>query len=159
MQTDGVEGQMSIFDLDGEFGRTCRELYQVPEEGTGKTTQEKTFRPSLRNSSVSSDRMRPLFLYLKTEDGANPAALWVTERTDSLFPLPGEYMTPSFGEYPNEENVSHLSQILEAGGVQPKYYLSERACRGILNRAEKRGKELPEILKKALENQCSNFED
>jgi len=55
----------------------------------------------------------------------------------------------SFGECPNEENASHLSQILE-DSPHPKYSLSAKACLGILNRAEKRGKELPEILKKAL---------
>lgn len=34
-----------------------------------------------------------------------------------------------------------------------KYYLSPKACQGILRRAEKRGKELPESLKQALEKQ------
>jgi len=32
--------------------------------------------------------------------------------------------------------------------------LSRRACEGILRRAEKRGKELPEMLRKALEGVC-----
>ena len=66
--------------------------------------------------------------------------------------LLGEYTTHSFGESPKEENESLLSQILE-DSAQPKYYLSARACEGILNRAAKRGKQLPEILKTALENQ------
>lgn len=35
-----------------------------------------------------------------------------------------------------------------------KYYLSEKACLGILRRAEKRGKELPEILRLALIRQA-----
>ena len=39
------------------------------------------------------------------------------------------------------------------GGAHPKYYLSAKACLGILRRAEKRGKELPEILRLALERQ------
>ena len=34
--------------------------------------------------------------------------------------------------------------------MHPKYYLSKRACEGILRRAKERGKELPEILKQAL---------
>ena len=59
---------------------------------------------------------------------------------------------PSFGESPREENESRLSQIL-VDSAHPKYYLSAKACAGILNRAAKRGKQLPEILKKALENQ------
>ena len=63
-----------------------------------------------------------------------------------------EYTMHSFGESPREENASHLSQILQ-DSAHPKYSLSAKACAGILNRANKRGKELPEILKQALENQ------
>ena len=62
---------------------------------------------------------------------------------------------PSFGEYPSEENASRLSQILE-DSAPPKYYLSAKACAGILNRASRRGKALPPELKSALENQCGN---
>ena len=36
-----------------------------------------------------------------------------------------------------------------------KYYLSARACEGILRRADKRGKELPEVLKQALTDQIA----
>lgn len=52
-----------------------------------------------------------------------------------------------------EENESFLSQILMEE-VHPKYYLSQRACEGILRRAKKRGKKLPEILQKVLEKQA-----
>ena len=55
----------------------------------------------------------------------------------------------SFGESPSEENASLLSQILEDYPHQ-KYFLSEKACLGILTRAERRGKELPPELKEAL---------
>jgi cytidylate kinase len=47
-----------------------------------------------------------------------------------------------------------LSQILEANAPE-KYYLSAKACEGILRRAERRGKQLPEILKIALEQQIA----
>ena len=63
--------------------------------------------------------------------------------------MPGEYTTHSFGEYPREENVSRLSAILE-DTPHPKYYLSAKACAGILRRAERRGKDLPEPLKQVL---------
>ena len=53
-----------------------------------------------------------------------------------------------------EENASTLSQILQVG-VPEKYYLSQRACLGILRRASARGKQLPEILRIALERQAS----
>ena len=59
----------------------------------------------------------------------------------------------SFGECPSVENASHLSQILEAS-PHPKYSLSAKACLGIVRRAERRGKELPPLLKTALLNQA-----
>jgi len=52
--------------------------------------------------------------------------------------------------YRNAETVCSLSDILETGDVPRKYYLSQKACLGILRRAEKRGKELPAVLKEAL---------
>lgn len=60
----------------------------------------------------------------------------------------------SIGEFPKEESVSTLSQILQAD-VPEKYYLSQKACLGILRRASARGKELPEVLRIALEQQAS----
>ena len=46
--------------------------------------------------------------------------------------------------------VCSLSDILEAGEVPRRYYLTAKACAGILRRAEKRGKELPPALSAAL---------
>ena len=63
---------------------------------------------------------------------------------------------PNTRESPKEERESTLSQILEETPHQ-KYYLSEKACLGILKRAEKRGKELPEILKTALIRQVQRM--
>lgn len=59
-------------------------------------------------------------------------------------------MTPNFGESPNVERESTLLQILEAN-VPEKYYLSRKACEGILKRAGRRGKVLPAMLQEALE--------
>ena len=56
-----------------------------------------------------------------------------------------EYLTLNISESPNVGVESSLSDILETD-VHPKYYLSPKACRGILRRAEKRGKALPEML-------------
>ena len=60
------------------------------------------------------------------------------------------------GPSPSEEQESTLSQILLAE-VPEKYYLSPKACLGILRRASVRGKELPEVLKKALERQAGGL--
>ena len=64
--------------------------------------------------------------------------------------LHGESMMLNTGESPSVARESTLSQILEVN-VPQKYYLSARACEGIMRRAERRGKELPPMLKEALE--------
>jgi hypothetical protein len=51
----------------------------------------------------------------------------------------------------NDDGVCSLSDILETGDVPRQYYLSAKACRGILRRAGKRGKELPPQLARALQ--------
>ena len=65
-----------------------------------------------------------------------------------------EYQTglrlDSRGRYRNAAGASSLSGVLEARAPQT-YSLSAKACEGIIRRAEKRGKPLPEILKAALE--------
>lgn len=61
----------------------------------------------------------------------------------------GDYMTRNFGVSPSVVKESRLSQILE-DCPPTKYYLSKKACLGILTRAARRGKELPPELKAAL---------
>ena len=68
-------------------------------------------------------------------------------------PSLGEYLTLSFGESPSVDVESHLSQILE-DSPHPKYSLSATACQGIIRRAERRGKPLPDLLRQALMQQA-----
>ena len=63
--------------------------------------------------------------------------------------LPGVSMTLNTGESPSAVRESTLSQILQPD-VPEKYSLSPTACAGIIRRAEKRGKELPDMLREAL---------
>jgi hypothetical protein len=53
-------------------------------------------------------------------------------------------------ECPNAAAASSLSAILETGDLPPRFYLSPKACEGILRRAERRGKALPPMLAEAL---------
>ena len=55
-------------------------------------------------------------------------------------------------ELPNSQK--NLSEILEQGEISQKYYLSPKACQGILRRSKERGKTLPERLRLALERQA-----
>ena len=78
--------------------------------------------------------------------------LWLRTSEDSQ---PRRYcLTLNTGEKPREPNPTKLSQVLERE-TDPKYRLSPTACLGILNRAERRGKELPKELKEALMEQIS----
>ena len=142
--TEQVDGQMSLFDQDIWSSK----MSQVYSAATLTTTTEETSELCLRKSQESKIKM-PLFLDLtqRTDDGLQADVSWVEGG-----PLLGEYMMHSFGEYPNEENASHLSQILEAIPHR-KYSLSAKACEGILRRASNRGKELPQMLKDALVQQ------
>ena len=134
-----VEGQMNLSDLGIWYGKMCQE--PCPQ------TKEKTSDASSKRQPKSSKRM-PAFLDLRKGGGHTPDASWVMGG-----PLLGEYTMHSFGEFPKEENASLLSQIL-VEEAHPKYSLSAKACQGILNRASRRGKQLPEILQKALESQA-----
>ena len=71
---------------------------------------------------------------------------------------PGECWTLSTPEYPSDGVASSLSDILETGDVPQRYFLSATACRGILRRAEKRGKELPAALHAALRSVAEKAE-
>ena len=144
MTEEIMAGQVSLFDQDTWCGRTSQE--HCPQ------TKAKTSGASSKKPQGSLKKM-PLYLDLRKKDGTIQEPLWETGGA-----LLGEYMMHSFGESPNEERESHLSQILEEQ-VPPKYSLSAKAALGILNRASKRGKELPEILKEALENQVQKNGD
>jgi hypothetical protein len=56
----------------------------------------------------------------------------------------------------SDGGVCSLSDVLEAThDVPPRFYLSQTACAGILRRAAKRGKVLPDALRVALETVAS----
>ena len=61
-----------------------------------------------------------------------------------------EFMTLSTTEWPSAAAVCSLSDVLETGALPQRFFLSATACQGILRRAEKRGKVLPDSLKAAL---------
>ena len=62
----------------------------------------------------------------------------------------GGYLTLNISALPNAAAVCSLSQVLETD-VPQKYYLSGKACAGILRRAKSRGKALPDALRLSLE--------
>ena len=175
-----VEGQMSIEDLDPDtwFSKTSQEPCHPA------SPRERTSKSSSRKSSKSSKPMPMMCLYLKTADGPksesstewvtmdnpfpwlggctmrstgaflNAEKGWLSLPTSTDSPLGKFCLTLNIGEKPRIPNPTHLSEILESD-ADPKYNLSPKACRGILARADKRGKALPPILREALENQIA----
>lgn len=79
--------------------------------------------------------------------GADGAKLEQSLETDGLWR--GDSWTVNISEWPSAESVSLLSSTLEVNAPE-KYYLSARACQGILTRASRRGKKLPDLLQTAL---------
>ena len=142
MTDELLEGQTLLSDPDGWYGRMC----PVPS----LQTEEKISEPSSKKPQKWLKGM-PAFLDLR--GGKNGQTQDVSWEMGGL--LLGEYTMRSFGEFPNDERESRLSQILEETPHQ-KYCLSARACQGILNRAARRGKELPEMLRIALERQSAS---
>ena len=164
--------QGSLFDLDIWSGKMS------PEPSV--QTRERTSKPSSRKSSGSPSRMLPMFLFLTAGNGQSTeqspmswgGGLWLgghmmlnigefrsgadefvslpisTERHPQTF-----FLTLNCGEKPTVPNPTKLSEILQ-DSPNPRYNLSAKACLGILNRANRRGKELPRELKIALENQA-----
>ena len=63
---------------------------------------------------------------------------------------PTECLMLSTSEWPSDAVVCLLSDTLETGDVPQRFFLSATACQGILRRAAKRGKVLPEALERSL---------
>ena len=63
---------------------------------------------------------------------------------------PTESLTLNSSECHKDAAVSSLLDVLETGEVPPRFFLSPKACAGILRRAEKRGKMLPKLLELSL---------
>ena len=156
MQTNETDNQMTFFDQDLWFSRMSKNCFP---QMTEKTSEESSKRRQRLPTVV------PQFLDCRPDRlGLTQEPLWETDGL-SL----GGYMTDSFGEspssrlmarwsreaHPNAVEDSVLSQILE-DNPHPKYSLSPKACQGILNRAGKRGKELPKILHDALMEQVTH---
>lgn len=131
---------------------TLAELF--PDSWCGKTSpehshplKEKISERSWRKSA-GSPTIPYLFLDLRPGGGNLLGPYW---EVDSL--SLGEFWTLNTGESPRDVRESSLSQILEEHPPR-KYYLSRKACLGILRRSAERGKGLPAKLKEALEIQA-----
>ena len=146
MQTKNVDGQVSLFAPDWPHGRTCLESIQAASRPA------RTFSRSSRRSSALKNRTLML-LDLRPGAGNLLGPYW--EYDPAWLGPPGRLNT---SECPKGAVESSLSQIL-LDTVPSRYYLSRRACLGILRRAKERGKPLPPQLEQALKLQAGTADD
>lgn len=118
------------------FGKTCPE----PSPQTKERTSDAYLKNLLKFAGGGTQ-----YLDLTKGNGGLPERFW-----GMISPSRGGSLTRNTGECPSVEKESTLWQILQAD-APGKYYLSARACEGILRRAERRGKALPPMLREALE--------
>ena len=141
MQKSSDTQQISMFDLDSCCGKT------FPEPSPAAPQKARTSASSSKRSSALKFVM---FQSLDLTPGAGN--LLGESYWELISPWRGDAWTLNTGVSPREERESSLSQILQVNPPS-KYYLTRKACLGILRRAFERGKGLPPPLKRALEIQ------
>ena len=126
---------------DGRCGKTCQPSCPL---SMGRITAASS------KASSASKTPKQLFLCRIRKNGCPPEKCWAV-----ITPSHGvSLMRRRVGESHKDGGVYLLSSILMEH-VPERFSLSPKACQGILRRAAKRGKELPEVLKRALEKQAA----
>ena len=142
MQTNYEAEQLSMFGQDLWYGK----MFPAPlvQERQRAKTSESFWR---RSSALNAIPFQSLDL---TPGAGNLLGEFYWEL---ISPWRGGASTLNTGVSPRDAKESSLSQILQADPPL-KYYLSPKACLGILRRAFERGKELPKKLERALKIQA-----
>ena len=142
MQTNYEAEQLSMFGQDLWYGK----MFPAPlvQERQRAKTSESFWR---RSSALNAIPFQSLDL---TPGAGNLLGEFYWEL---ISPWRGGASTLKTGVSPRDAKESSLSQILQADPPL-KYYLSPKACLGILRRAFERGKELPKKLERALKIQA-----
>ena len=148
MKTNVMAGQVSLFGLDSPYGKTCPAA--SPAGGTRGQGGKRRVRTSGRSSRRSSRLRNQHFMFLDLRSGAGNilGPYWEIDP-----PWLGCDGTLNTSECPKDAVESSLSAILQ-DSVPSKYYLTRKACLGILRRAKEREKDLPEQLELALKAQA-----
>ena len=142
MQTYKEAEQLSMFGQDLWHGRMC------PAPSARERQRARTSGSFWRRSSaLNAIPFQSLDL---TPGAGNLLGEFYWEL---ISPWRGGASTLNTGVSPKDAKESSLSQILQADPPL-KYYLSPKACLGILRRAFERGKELPKKLERALKIQA-----
>lgn len=118
-----------------------------PLSCSGKTSPESST-PKITPSAALWETYLAVTFPLRYPQADGKAAVLFPVRKDKSR---GGFWTLNISECPNDGKESLLSQVLETDSIPKKYFLSSKACAGILRRAKARNKILPDSLKVALE--------
>ena len=143
MRTNDLDGQESLFGPALPCGKTSLDVSAAPRTASPARTSG---RSSRRSSGLKNRTL--MLLDLRPGAGNMLGPCW--EYDPVWLGQSGRLNTSAC---PKGAVESSLSQILQAS-VPSRYYLSKTACRGILRRAEERGKPLPPQLELALKLQA-----
>lgn len=143
MRTKDLDGQESLFGPALPCGKMCPEVSAAHPMASPART-------SGRSSSRSYGSRNHTLMLLDLRPGAGNMLGPCWEYDPAWL---GQHGPLNTSECPKGAVGSSLSQIL-LDTVPSKYYLSRTACRGILRRAEERGKPLPPQLELALKLQA-----
>ena len=142
MQTNKEAEQVTLSDL----GICCGKMFQEPSPA-----ELPKARTSVSSSKRSSELSAVPFMSLDLTPGHGN--LLGESYWELISPWLGGAWMLNTGVSPNDARESSLSQILQ-DAPPIKYYLSPKACLGILRRASERGKALPPKLERALKIQA-----
>ena len=142
MQTNKEAEQVTLSDL----GICCGKMFREPSP-----VERPKARTSVSSSKRSSELSAVPFMSLDLTPGHGN--LLGESYWELISPWLGGAWMLNTGVSPNDARESSLSQILQ-DAPPIKYYLSPKACLGILRRASERGKALPPKLERALKIQA-----
>lgn len=139
--------QLTLFAEDS-LARTC----PLPESGRVWLESEAGFGSSsielLQTLSRSGWLSKTSLVFYPATEGVTSLSSFAGWSNAGMA-CAGGFSTLSISESPSAAVVCSLSEVLETDAPQ-KYFLSPKACRGILRRAKLRGRPLPAHLHQAL---------
>ena len=129
--------QLTIFDMLPEDSPPSSSEKTSPASSVSRTT------PSGLSSQDWREKIPPSLRL----GGNGRTRVWLLDPKEQSR---GGFSMPNISAWPNDAAVCSLSQVLKRGSIPPRFFLSSKACAGILRRAAKRGKSLPPSLHAAL---------
>lgn len=145
------------FSLEAPPARASQSPGSEPGWLTHGETSPSSILPLLQNISPDGffGRTSPAFCHRRADGILEPSSgAWANSGMGS----PTECLTLSSPEHAtsptlfrNAAAVCSLSDILEIGDLPQRFFLTPKACAGIIRRADKRGKSLPAPLAAALQ--------